>query len=137
MTGLTGLGANYHMQPFLRWFALAASLAAVALLLFIPFYHGVTVRQSVGGRVEQWARSDTLVGVNGLDVLFVLAIPVLAAVNALLPWPSSYRRGADIVGAVVATAFSLLGAFTVGLFFLPTAATLIAVASWPRVPTVT
>ena len=120
------------MQRFVRWFALAASLAAVVLLLFIPFYAGVTERQSVGGRTERWTHSNTLIGANGLDTLFVLAIPVLAAVNALLPWPARYRRGADIIGAVVATAFSLLGAFTVGLFFLPTAVALLVVAAWPR-----
>jgi hypothetical protein len=120
------------MQPFLRWFALATSLIAVVVLLFIPLYDGITVRQSVGGPAEQWTQSDTLIGVNGLVALFALAIPVLAAVNALLPWPARNRRRADIIGAVVASAFSLLGAFTVGLFFLPTAAALIVVASWPR-----
>jgi hypothetical protein len=73
------------MQSFLRRFALAASLAAVALLWFVPCYGGITVRQPVGGRAGHSSQYETLVGMNGLDALVVLAIPVLAAVNALLP----------------------------------------------------
>jgi hypothetical protein len=73
-----------------------------------------------------------LIGVNGLDLLFVLAIPVVAAVSAVLPWPERHRRALDILGATVITLLSILGAFTIGLFFLPTAAALVVVALWPR-----
>ena len=120
------------MQRILRWFSLIASLAAVAVLLVIPFYSGVTVHQSAGGRPSQSTHSATLLEGNGSAALLILSIPVLAAVSALVPWPPKYRRILDVLGAVIVTLFSLLGAFTVGLFFLPTAAALLIVALWPR-----
>lgn len=120
------------MQRLVRWFALVTSLIAVALLLLLPLYEGVSERQSVGGPVVQSSHTGTLVGVNGLGVLFVLAIPLFAAVSAVLPWPERYRRALDILGASLVTLLSLLGAFTIGMFFLPTAAALLLLALWPR-----
>ena len=120
------------MQRLLRWFALVTSLVAVALLLVLPLYGGVSERQSVGGPAVRSSHTGTLIGVNGLGVLFILAIPILAAVSAVLPWPAAYRRATDIVGATVVTILSVLGAFTIGMFFLPTAASLLFVALWPR-----
>lgn len=120
------------MQSILRWFALMASLAAVVLLLFIPFYEGVSVSQSVGGSAVQRSQTATLIAVNGARALLILAVPVLATVSALLPWPPRFRRSIDALGATVVTVFVLLGAFTVGLFFVPAAAALIAIALWPR-----
>lgn len=120
------------MQRFLRWFALIASLTAVGLLLVMPSYSYSIESASTGGSAAQRSGTGTLIDANGFGVLLVLAIPVLAAVNALLPWPTAYRRGADILSAVVATAFSILGAMTVGLYFLPTSAALVGLAFWPR-----
>jgi hypothetical protein len=120
------------MRSILRWFAFVASLGAVALLLVLPFYSGVTESQSVGGPVVRSRHSTTLVGANGVAALLVLAIPVFAAANTLVPWPTGVRRSLDVLSALVTTAFAVLGAFTVGLFFLPTAAALWAVALWPR-----
>ena len=120
------------MQRFLRWFALIASLTAVGLLLVIPSYSYRVERASTGGSAVERVGTGTLIDANGFGVLLVLAIPVLTAVNAVLPWPATYRRGADILSAVVATAFSILGAMTVGMYFLPTSAALIGLAFWPR-----
>ena len=120
------------MQGLLRWFALVTSLVAVALLLVLPMYGGVSERQSVGGPVVRSSHTGTLIGVNGLGVLFILAIPILAAVSAVLPWPDRYRRAIDILDATVVTLLSILGAFTIGIFFLPTAALLLLVALWPQ-----
>lgn len=120
------------MSRFLRWVAFVASLTAVGLLLVVPFYSGVTVHQSAGGPAIQETGSATLIEGNGLGALLVLAVPVVAASNALIPWRARYRRWFDVAGALVATMFSILGAFTVGLYFLPTAAALWGVALWPR-----
>jgi hypothetical protein len=122
------------MSRFLRWVAFVASLAAVALLLVVPFYSGVTVRQAAGGATTHETGSATLIEGNGLDALLVLAVPVVVASNALIPWRPRYRRWLDVSGAIVATMFSVLGAFTVGLYFLPTAAALWGVALWPTDP---
>ena len=120
------------MQRLLRWFALVTSLVAVALLLVLPLYSGVSERQSAGGPAVRSSHTATLVGVNGLGVLFILAIPILAAVSAVLPWPAPYRRALDILGAILVTLLSILGAFTIGMFFMPTAASLLFIALWPR-----
>ena len=120
------------MLRLVRWFALLTSLVAVVLLLVLPSYSGITVHQAAGGRAVQSTQAATLLGVNGFRVLFVLAIPVLAAVSALLPWPTRFRRSVDVLDAIAATVIVLLGAFSVGLFFLPTATALLVVALWPR-----
>ena len=120
------------MERIIRWLALVASLGAIATLWLMPMYTFQVVSQSVGGEATSSVGTDTLIGVNGYAVLGVLAIPLLAALSALLPWPARYRRGADIVGAIVVAVFSVLGAFTVGLFFVPTALVLLLLAVWPR-----
>ena len=120
------------MRSLLRWLAFVASLGAVAVLLVLPLYSGATERQSVGGPATRSVQSSTLVGVNGFGALLILAIPVLAAASTLVPWPARIRRSLDVSSALVATAFAVLGAFTVGLFFLPTAALLWAVVLGPK-----
>jgi hypothetical protein len=120
------------VQRLLRWFALVAALAAVVVLLFVPFYEGVSESQSVGGPLVRRSESATLIAGNGARVLLILAIPVVAAISALVPWPPRLRRGLDILAAAIVSVFVLLGAFTVGLFFVPTAAALLAIALWPR-----
>ena len=120
------------MERIVRWLALVVSFVAFVILWFMPTYAFRAVSESVSGDAIATASSDTLIGVNGYAVLAVLAIPVLAALSAVLPWPAKYRRGADILAALVSLAFCLLGAFTVGLFFLPAAALLLFLAVWPR-----
>ena len=121
-----------YMERIFRWLALVASLGAIALLWFMPTYSFQAVSETVGSATSTSAGTDTLIAVNGYAVLGFLAIPVLAALSAVLRWPARYRRAADILGALVALAFCVLGAFTVGMFFLPTAALLLMLAVWPR-----
>jgi hypothetical protein len=120
---------------FLRWFALFASIVAVGVLLLLPAYEGMVEISSTGGGSDGVRRQRaTLLAVNGPEALIPISIPVLAALNALLPWPFRYRRLADVVGALACGALTLLGAMTIGLFFVPTALALATVAMWPRTP---
>jgi hypothetical protein len=79
------------------------------------------------------SRNGTLVDVNGFRVLGVLALPALAA---LIVWFMIGRRGnAIVVGPLLALMwlFTLLGAASVGLFYLPaTVALTVAAASAPQ-----
>ena len=68
---------------------------------------------------------------NGSRLYVTLAIPVVAAALAALPWPAGLRRPAAIGGAVVASAFVVLGMLSVGMFFFPSALALIALAQRP------
>jgi hypothetical protein len=61
---------------------------------------------------------DTLVEVNGSDTLILLAIPVvLTAVPLLAP---QHRRAIGAC-AFLLTAFAILGSWTIGLAYLPSA----------------
>src|SRR5918995_4193892 len=72
--------------------------------------------------------TDTLVGVNGLGVLVVIGVPLVAtlAVGGAL-WHGS-RRGAVPVAWMLAgllAVFNMLAMLSVGVFFLPVSAALI------------
>ena len=107
-------GAEGHRLIMLA--ALAALLAAVALTV-IPVY-----ASSTGER-------RTLVDVNGFVVLLVLLLPVLLAASPLL-----VRGGTGQVllaagcGTLLAV-FCVLGGFSVGSYYLPAAALLLAAAA--------
>ena len=121
-----------YVERTLRWLALVVSLGAIVLLWFMPTYSFQAVSEAVGSTASTTAGTDTLIAVNGYAVLGVLAIPVLAALSAVLRWPARFRHAADVLGAIVVLAFCVLGAFTVGMFFSPTAALLLILAVWPR-----
>src|SRR5688572_18752543 len=109
------------MQRLLRWFPVAWAAGAYLVLLRLPMYGWARSTQTVGGAEIRSAGRATLAAVNGRVVYLTLAIPVLAAALAALPWPARLRRRAAICGAVIASAFVLLGLMSVGPFFLPSA----------------
>lgn len=109
----------------LRWFALLSALAVPALLVFLPLYR----YEQVGGDGRTLATgTETLVEANGPYALIVLAIPVLAALCAVLPFPARYRRAADVTSAAIVAASCVLGSMTIGMFFVPAAAALAWIA---------
>ena len=75
--------------------------ACSAALLVIPWY----------------ASGETVLEVSGQIVLIPLAIPVLAALLPIL-FP---RRAVRIGATAVLAGFALLGSFSIGLFFAPSA----------------
>lgn len=103
---------------------LMAALAFV-LGLALPMYNGQTSLQRSGeaGTVE--ARHETLSGVNGPMVRYLLAIPVIiAGVPILLRF-----RATRIISAVLLASWVVIGAASIGLFYLPSAITMIVAAS--------
>ena len=116
------------MQRVLRWFAVAWALGVYVALLWLPAYGWARSTQTVGGPEIRSAGRATFAAVNGREIYLTLAIPVLAAVLAVLPWPTELRQPAAIGGAVLATAFVVLGMMSVGMFFFPSAIALIALA---------
>jgi hypothetical protein len=74
----------------------------------------------------------TLAAVNGPRVYLLLAVPLLASALPALPWPARLLRPAAIAGAAIAAAFVVIGLASVGLFFVPSAAALIALAVAPQ-----
>lgn len=117
------------MQRLLRWFPVAWAVGAYMVLLWLPAYSQVTNTISTDGSQIRTAGRATLVAVNGSRVYLILAVPVLAAALVALPWPANLRRPIAVVCAAIATAFVVLGMLSIGMFFLPSAVALIALAT--------
>jgi hypothetical protein len=103
---------------------LLAVLASV-LGLTLSMYNGQTSLQHSGqaGTVE--ARHETLSGVNGPTVRYLLAIPVIiTGVPILLR-----LRAIRIISAVLLAGWVVIGAASVGLFYHPSAITMIVAAA--------
>jgi hypothetical protein len=100
--------------------ALVWSVGLVLVALLAPLYSTSSASESDGVTLTH----STLVGVNGIRALVLMAIPALVSLVVL--WAIRARRaGARWAGAVawtavgVLTAETLLGILTIGLFILP------------------
>ena len=82
------------------------TIAVSALLLVVPMY----------------ASSGTLLQVNGAPVLIALSIPVLIALQPIL-FP---KRSVRLVAALALGAFALISGFSIGFFYVPSAAIMLA-----------
>ena len=110
----------------------ASLLFALAAMLFLTFwtgfYQGETFNLTTDERVST---SSSLIDENGLEVLWIISFPVtVAAVGLFLT--SRRTTSAKIalwLAAGLLAAFCLVGAFTVGLFFVPAALALVAAAA--------
>ena len=113
---------------------LLALAAGVGLVLWPCAYQGVEAQPVPGGGVQQRQLCATLIQANGVDVLGVLALPVLLAGVGLVAVHS--RRRVVLVTVLVAlVAFCLLALASVGLLYLPAAVALvIAVVGWRPPP---
>ena len=121
-------GRGATRERVLRWFALAWAGAAYVALLWLPTYGEIRETISPTGVHTVSRGSATLLAVNGPRVYGILAVPVLAALLSILPWPGRIRRASVITAAVLASAFVALGMASVGLFFLPSAVALVVAA---------
>jgi len=103
---------------------LLAVLASV-LSFTLPSYRDHSGLQRSGESSTVQARRATLSSVDGPSIYYILAIPViLAGVPVLLRF-----RTARIVSAVLLTGYVVIGAASIGLFYLPSAITMILAAS--------
>ena len=105
---------------------IAALWATVVALFFLfgPTYGTSTSEYSVtasGGQVAspQFERHATGLEVNGPRVAFVLVIPIILA---LLPLAvRKHQRASFVVAGALSLAFCVVGAMSVGMFYLPSA----------------
>lgn len=109
--------------------SLTFAIAALVVLVFVPIGTSVEAREVTvdpSGRVveaprdDQEARHFTLVEHEGLGVLVLLTAPVTVAAVPFAFSPRR-RRAARIVAATLLGAFVVLGAASIGMFFLPAA----------------
>jgi hypothetical protein len=116
------------MQRLLRWFALTWAGGVYLVLLRLPMYAGMSQTIASDGSRTITSGGATLAAVNGSRIYVILGVPLVAAVLAVLPWRGRSRRIVDVTAAAVSTVFVILGQMSVGMFFVPTAVALIAVA---------
>jgi hypothetical protein len=116
---------------------LMAGVYGIALVVagfVVPVYSSTSVSSS--GDVADG--SDTLVGVNGVGIVFVLGVPLLATVLVACALWSRSRRGALAIAWTLTgllAAFNLLAMLTIGVFVIPvTAALILACSTSPRRP---
>jgi hypothetical protein len=117
------------MRRLVRWFPVAWAAGAYLVLVWLPTYGWERSTQTAGGAEIRTTGRATLAAVNGARVYLILAVPVIVAALAALPWPARFRQSAAVAGALITGAFVVLGMASVGLFFLPTAVGLIALAA--------
>jgi len=109
---------------------LLALAAGVGLALWPCAYQGVEAQSTPGGVEEERQLCATLVEMNGVDVLAVLALPVLLA-GVGLATVHAGRRVILLTVTVALVAFCLLALASVGLYYAPAAVALgIAVVGW-------
>ena len=99
------------------------------VLILVPLYATASCESVDGGPAVCTTGRESLIEHEGFGAVAILAVPVaLAAVPVVFP-----RRFVAISVAVVLSALTLLGAASIGLFFLPAAAlSWIAVANSSR-----
>lgn len=113
---------------------LLALAVGVGLVLWPCAYQGVEAQPVPGGGVRQRQLCATLIQANSVDVLGVLALPVLLAGVGLVA-VHRRRRGVLATMLVALVAFCVLALASVGLLYLPAAAALlIAVVGWRQQP---
>lgn len=123
------------MRRLLPAFAFLWTIGAGIYLLCAPTYEGVRSENTLGttiSAVTGSTRADaTLLAIEGPTALIPLALPVLLALVPLLV--SSRRRtiAAGTAGLLLG-AFSLLGAMTIGFYYLPAALLLLLGAIIPE-----
>ena len=120
---------------------LIAALWATAVALFFlfgPVYETSTSEYSVTVSSGQVATSPERAGhatglqANGPQIAFVLVIPI---VLALLPLAFRNHQRASFLGAGALTlAFCVVGAMSVGMFYLPTALLLVLAGATMKSP---
>jgi hypothetical protein len=108
--------------------SLLLALAASCLLLVMPTYNGETRSADAQGHMTVTRTQATLLQVNGRSALISLGVPVLIAlIPVLIP-----KRGVLIGAAILPCVVAIINGFTGGLFYVPSALTMIVAAALPR-----
>jgi hypothetical protein len=123
-----------------RRLLVAPALAVLAALgaVFLPLQQTVVSQSGPGPQQTlelEWAYRS-LLQTEGISILLAAGIPVLIALMPLSFAVSRHARRAQIVSAVLLTAFVVVAGFSIGLFYLPAALAAILVTRRPSTPTV-
>jgi hypothetical protein len=96
-----------------------------AIWLFLPASRSTSVSSSSSGETTSATSTETLLESEGTSVLLVLAVPVVLVGIALLTRRSRHARRLRLTTGGLLFAAGLLGAASIGLFYLPAAVLLL------------
>ena len=120
--------------------AVGAALAASTLFAFYPMASSSAISSSMTADGVEQVRvthraAETLLQHEGPGVLVVLAVPVVIALAAVFGTRSRHRSGVRMVLASMLMLGCMLGAMTVGIFYIPAAVALLLSAAVTRAST--
>jgi len=107
---------------------LTYTVCASVLFLFAP----LGVEQSVSSSGAQEQHRVSLLQMNGWRILVVLGMPVVFAAVPVVFRRTSHVRTLCVAAAVLLCTFCVLGALSIGLYYVPSAALMIASAATTR-----
>jgi len=108
----------------LAWAAVAWTVAVALVLLVAPMGTSVSVASN-GSETVTTTSHPTLLETEGAGVIVILLVPVVLAVAGAVGRGSTARRRRIVAGSVL-TGACVLGAMSIGFFFVPAAAALLA-----------
>ena len=111
--------------------SLGLAVVASAALAVLPT-GSKTVAVQAGEPTAPAVTRESLLEHEGASVLVVLALPVLAAAPGAVVGAAPRRRRVRAVSAGLLWAFTVLGAASVGLFYVPAALAMTVAACAPR-----
>lgn len=130
---MTSVPPARRLDMVLALAGFGAALFTSASLIVLPIYTTVRVSESsdpsdgIGPVVEE--AGQTLLEVNGPQVLVPLAVPVaLAAAPLAFPY-SRWRRVIQATAATLVSTFVVITGFSIGMAYLPSAVLLFAAAA--------
>ncbi len=120
--------------------AVGAALAASTFFALYPMASSSSISSSMTANGVEQVRvthraAETLLQHEGPGVLIVLAVPVVLALAAVFGTWSRHRFGVRMVLACLLMLGCMLGAMTVGTFYMPAAVALLLSAAFTREPT--
>lgn len=114
--------------------SLALAVVAAAYLLLVPTYAAESTTATLGrtgpGSSVSTRSETTLLEAEGWSVLIPLLIPVILSAAPLLLNETRYAAATRLVAAVLLLSFVVLTGFSIGLFYLPSAAAMLLAALW-------
>ncbi|MEW5916678.1 MAG: hypothetical protein AB1762_09740 [Gemmatimonadota bacterium] len=95
--------------------------AAALWLLIVPTYAGVTSVSSAAGTISVQRSAQTLVGMNGVQVVPFVLGPVVLSALPLLRGTAHQRRTRAAICAAILVGFTVIAGFSIGMFYVPSA----------------
>jgi hypothetical protein len=107
---------------------LVYTVCASVLFLFAP----LGLEQSVSSSGAHDQQRVSLLQMNGWKIVLVLGIPVVFAAVPVMLRRSAHLRTLCVAAAVLLCAYCVLGALSIGIYYVPSAALMIAAAATTR-----